>query len=98
MLFLTSIELRSLTFHLPTLVSKLSSPPFVLISDKETLVLAWVVSGGVLAIIQLILWMQINDRLPPKQQIGWQALKDTFLWFREDGLLARMRVFIPSVA
>jgi hypothetical protein len=65
-------------------------------SVKKTLVLAWVVSGAALAIIQLIIWTKINDRLPPKQQIGWQALKDTFIWFREDGLLAQHARLYPE--
>ncbi len=65
-------------------------------SDKETLVLAWVVSGAALAIIQLIIWWQINDRLPPAQQIGWQVLKETFIWFQEDGLLAQHARLYPG--
>jgi hypothetical protein len=65
-------------------------------SDKQTLVLAWGASGVVLAIIQLMIWREINGRLPPNQKIGWQALKDTFIWFREDGLLAQHARLYPG--
>jgi hypothetical protein len=65
-------------------------------SDKQTLVLTCVVSGAALAVIQWIIWKQINGRLPPEQQIGWQALKDTFIWFREDGLLAQHARLYPG--
>jgi hypothetical protein len=65
-------------------------------SDKQTLVLTWVVSGAALAVIQWIIWKQINGRLPPEHQIGWQALKDTFIWFREDGLLAQHARLYPG--
>jgi hypothetical protein len=65
-------------------------------SDKQTLVLAWVASGAALAILQLVIWWQVNDRLPPQQQIGWQALRDTFAWFREDGLLAQHARLFPG--
>jgi hypothetical protein len=65
-------------------------------SEKETLVLAWVVSGAALMIIQLIIWRQINDCLPPMQQIGWQVLKETFIWFQGDGLLAQHARLYPE--
>lgn len=65
-------------------------------SAKQTVVLAWVVSGAALAIIQWMIWKQINYRLPPERQIRKQVFKDMFIWFQKDGLLAQHARLYPE--
>jgi hypothetical protein len=65
-------------------------------SSKKTLILAWVVSGAALAIIQWMIWKQINHRLPPEQQIRKQVFKGMFIWFQKDGLLAQHARLYPE--
>jgi hypothetical protein len=65
-------------------------------SAKQTVVLAWVLSGAALAIIQWMIWKQINNRLPPEQQFGKQVFKDLFIWFQKDGLLAQHARLYPG--
>ena len=56
----------------------------------------WVPCGFALFLIQWAIWTQINRRLPPAKQIGFDALKDTFIWFREGGLLAQHKSLYPE--
>jgi hypothetical protein len=63
---------------------------------RQNLLLAWAASGSILFFVQLAIWNQINDRLPAKQQIRWQMLKEIFIWFQEGGLLAQHERLYPE--
>ncbi len=66
-------------------------------SVSEKLALAWVVCGVALFFVQMAMWAQLNRRLPPEKQIAWHALLyDTFIWFREGGLLAQHANLYPG--
>ena len=56
-----------------------------------------VVLGAVIFFVQIIIWNQLNDRLPAKQQIPWQqALMTTFPWFEKGGLLEQHARLYPE--
>jgi hypothetical protein len=65
-------------------------------SAKQTVILGWMVSGAALAIVQWMIWKEINNRLPPQQQIRKQVFNDMFIWFRADGLLTQHARLYPD--
>ena len=64
-------------------------------SNTRTVTWALLLAGPALFIVQLTIWNQLNNCLPPMEQLGWQVLKNPYIWFQEGGLLARHRSFYP---